>query len=177
MMFDRSDLAITVPGSKTDPRRKGFEIRLDPVPRSYACPLRAIRKALAAGHIHDPDASLFQSPAGDPVTRAQLQALIRAEAVARGRDPARFTGHSMRIGMTNLLLGVGFPLVFIQHHGHWVSDAITMYIRKSFARIPRPAPGAQPDERYPCRTAMRSGLHYVDLTMPDSLCEQLGEAA
>lgn len=167
-------VVITVFGGKTDQLQQGIEVRLDPVPNSYACPTRALRKALAAGPRRGHNDPLFQTPDGGSVTRAMVQDALRAEASRRHLDPATFTGHSLRIGCTNLLLGAGYPLTFVQNQGAWASDAVKLYIRKSFARIPRSATNACPDKRYPCLTIMRANVHPVDLHIPDALCERMG---
>jgi hypothetical protein len=90
---------------------------------------RWLRRRQAAG-IADTRA-LFCHASGQPITTAEVRAMVKSVMAAAGRDPALFGGHSLRIGGATAALAAGIQPNLIRLMGRWKSDVYELYCRMS----------------------------------------------
>ena len=87
-----------------------------------------------------PNHPFFADEHGLPVTRPQVEGLLRAAA---GGAPV--TLHSPRIGIDNYMRAAGYTIDDIRAWGGWTSDAVLTYFRGGAQERWYPAPGSRPD--------------------------------
>jgi integrase len=127
-------LAVTIARSKTDQEGRGRKVII-PVGRGPFCPVAAFECWLAASGI-------AEGPVFRPVSRAgaMLPGRLSSEAVALiikkgaraiGRDPARYSGHSLRAGFATAAATAGIPEWRIRlQTGHAADSMLARYIRQ-----------------------------------------------
>ncbi len=127
-------IAVMVPRSKTDQDGRGRMVAI-PRGRDPICPVTALERWFAVSGI-------TAGPVFRPVTKAGrvLQERISAEAIALivkqrvsaiGRDPSRYSGHSLRAGFVTAAATTGVPPWRIKAQtGHASSAALERYIRE-----------------------------------------------
>jgi len=64
-----------------------------------------------------------------PASAASLRNLVKMVAAAGGRDPALFSGHSLRAGGATDLFAMKVPSYTIKMMGRWRSEAYLVYFR------------------------------------------------
>ena len=95
--------------------------------KNQYCPVEYLQRFLAArGNRPGP---LFVTPAHQSVTREQFCTHLRSLLRACGLDPARYKGHSFRIGAASHAASVGLSDSQIRILGRWKSNAFLKYIR------------------------------------------------
>lgn len=91
------------------------------------CPVQNMKAFLR--HRGEKQGHLFASPGGSAITRRTFDIWLRASLLFIGLDPARFKGHSLRIGAASQAALDGKSDAFIRLAGRWASDAFRQYIR------------------------------------------------
>ncbi len=120
--------------SKTDQEGRGRTVSI-PRARGPACPVAALEQWLLISQISEGPVFRHVAKSGKI-----LQSRISAEAVARilkthvqtiGRDPARYSGHSLRAGFATEAARLGVPMWKIRAQTGHVSDSVLeRYIRE-----------------------------------------------
>lgn len=133
--FDNvTHLQLTLPASKTDPFRKGVTVLVAAAPNRTSCPVTAI-KSMFVAHPAPPDAPLFLSHTGKPLTRTLLIESLRTALRAGGFEERLYAGQSFRRGGASSAGAAGFSDYEIQLLGRWRSDAYKLYIDVPTPRI------------------------------------------
>ena len=78
-----------------------------------------------------PKAYLFTDSTGQPVTKGQLNTIIKSAVSKLGLPAAGFSTHSLRAGSATSASQAGFADHEIKTLGHWASDTYNRYIHKS----------------------------------------------
>ena len=126
---------IFLPGSKTDPFRKGTTITVAAAPPGSAtCPVGAL-KALFEAEPRPETAALFEERPGMPLSRGFFLKMIRAALLHAGYNPSEFAGHSFRRGAASSAAVAGYSDYEIQLLGRWRSDAFKLYLEVDQARL------------------------------------------
>ncbi|KAF7366908.1 Integrase/recombinase xerD [Mycena sanguinolenta] len=169
-------LNLTLPGSKTDPFRKGITITVAAAPNQPSCPITAVKQMYSelprAGN-----APLFEGVDSKPLHYRAFVSGIRDSLTAAGIDASAFAGHSLRRGAATEAAAAGFNDYEIQLLGRWRSDAYKLLHRKShlpnLTSIPTTPHGSSPLR--PFRTSSSSGLHTIGLSLiPDQRSRAFG---
>jgi integrase len=125
---------VTIPRSKTDQEHRGRKVSIARG-SGLLCPVAALGRWLAVSGISD--GAMFR-----PVARGGcvLPTRLSAEAVALivkqrvlfvGREPSRYSGHSLRAGFATAAVTAGVPLWRIKAQtGHASNTALERYIRE-----------------------------------------------
>jgi hypothetical protein len=121
-------MTIHLDASKTDPFRKGVDIRIVAT-RSSVCPVRLAEAAYDQATNKADQAPLFQTRNGRAVSYVHLTRAIRGLAARLGLDPKDFAGHSLRIGGATSLALAGVPAYEIRTLGRWASLSYQLYTR------------------------------------------------
>lgn len=133
--FDNAThLQLILPASKTDPFRKGVTVLVAAAPNRASCPLTAI-KTMFNTHPAPPDAPLFLTHTGKPLSRTLLIESIRTALRAGGFEERLYAGQSFRRGGASSAGAAGFSDYEIQLLGRWRSDAYKLYIDVPTPRI------------------------------------------
>ena len=94
---------------------------------SDACPVQSLLDYLnLRGNAEGP---LFVTMGGIPVSRTVFNTQLSRAFKTCGLDPARYKGHSFRIGAASYAAECGFSETQIRLLGRWSSDAFKKYIR------------------------------------------------
>ena len=121
-----SIIRLRLKQSKTDPFRRGVDIHLGKTD-SDLCPVTAVLAYLAIrGSAPGP---LFLFRDGATLSRGRLVSEVRGALAASGHDPARYSGHSFRIGAVTAAASRGLEDSTIQTLGRWRSDAYKQYLK------------------------------------------------
>jgi integrase len=131
----KAGATIVLRRSKTDQNGQGRAVSVPRV-RGRLCPVTALERWLLVSHITE-----------GPIFRAVrksgmiVESRISAEAIARilktsvqviGRDPARYSGHSLRAGFATTAAGIGVPMWRIRAQtGHLSDPMLERYIREA----------------------------------------------
>ena len=86
------------------------------------------RRALGTLHPHS---YLFVTNDGRPVSKLQLDGIIKQLVHKCGLHPSSYSAHSLRSGAATAAHQAGFTESQIKALGHWASSAYTGYIRQS----------------------------------------------
>ena len=115
--------------SKTDPFGEGSDIF---VARTYneLCPVSALLAWLTHREA-DRSSPLFYFQSGVPLTRSTFVTRFKEALSAAGINPARFSGHSFRIGAATTAAQKGMADSAIKLLGRWKSSAYQRYVRPS----------------------------------------------
>ncbi len=119
--------------SKTDPFGRGAHVYLGRT-ASVICPVAAILSFLAVrpSHLTGP---LLRFPDGSTLTRTFLIGAVKRALANAGIDPARYSGHSFRIGAATSAALAGMPDHTIKMLGRWESSAYALYVRTPAAEL------------------------------------------
>ena len=142
--LDCNDIEIGNPGaaivlrrSKTDQNGRGRAVSISRVPGPL-CPIAALERWLLVSHISE-------GPIFRPVTKSGtvMPKRISPETIARilkthvhaiGRDPTRYSGHSLRAGFATVAARIGVPQWRIRAQtGHLSDRVLDRYIREGAA--------------------------------------------
>ena len=127
-----SIMRVTLKQSKTDPFRQGVDIFLGAT-KNPLCPVMAMLAYLAIrGSAAGP---LFIRSNGSPLTRSFLVDSLKTALSQCGIDPAKYNGHSFRIGAATTAAACGIPDATIKMLGRWQSSAYSLYIRTPRAQL------------------------------------------
>ena len=86
------------------------------------CPVVAMLRYLAVRGVDD--GPLFRMKEGSPLTRVALVEKVRKALTQAGINPARYAGHSFRIGAATTAAASGISDATIQQLGRWRSNEI-----------------------------------------------------
>ena len=119
--------------SKGDRYKKGVTVRLGKNIDTLLCPVKAIRW-IQKGRRHLklrnlPDSRISEIQKGVVIHRQTIINRLKRIAQAHGMDPARVSGHSVRIGAATQLMASGFDDTIIKLMGRWNSDCYMQYLR------------------------------------------------
>ena len=119
-------IRVFIKQSKTDPFRKGIHLFMGRT-RSDICPVKALLNYLVLrGKKEGP---LFLFPNGSYLTRQRLVVAVREALRKAGLDPAKYSGHSFRIGAATTAARRGMEDSVIKTLGRWRSLAYLEYIQ------------------------------------------------
>lgn len=127
-------ICLNLPGSKTDPFRKGVSILISAAPGTSTCPVAVLKHFFQV----DPQPTtspLFSNPEGSPLSQTVFILTLKAHLLAIGVNSSQFLGHSFHHGDTSAAAAVDYSDHEIQLLGHWHSDAYKLYIDLSRDRI------------------------------------------
>ncbi|KAJ7733397.1 DNA breaking-rejoining enzyme, partial [Mycena maculata] len=127
-------MVLTLPGSKSDPFRKGVSLTIAAAPGHASCPVTAVKK-LFVEFPRPGSAPLFEGLDGKPLHYKVFVAGIRTALTAAGIYPSGFVGHSFRRGAASEAAAAGYSDYEIQLLGRWRSDSYKLYIENSPSRI------------------------------------------
>ena len=113
--------------SKTDQRGRGTDLRLTGNSPSQVCPVIALKEFLELRGQHP--GPLFCHFDKSPVTRYQVQAILRSALSAVGEPCSNFSTHSFRIGSATSAATNSVSEDRIKEMGRWNSEACKSYIR------------------------------------------------
>ena len=123
-------LSIHLSSSKTDPFRKGVQVKLFPLGNSL-CPLSAVSQYLAFRMCYSTSSAspFFLMPTCLPLTRTEFTSLFQGVLQCIGLHDSRLKPHSFRIGAATTAAQAHLPDHLIKTLGRWSSDAYLRYIR------------------------------------------------
>lgn len=121
-------ISIELKSSKTDPFRRGVQIKLAQTNTS-TCPRKAFVNYLQLRKSLPSNEPLFCFDSGAYLTRNNLTSSLRAILQSSNHDPASYASHSFRIGAATSAAAAGIPDWLIQTLGRWSSDCFKSYIR------------------------------------------------
>ena len=124
-MENPTAIAVKIRQSKTDPFRHGATIYLSRT-NLPLCPVAALLAYLVVRGNSDGPLFLVR---GKPLTRPQLVSELRAALEVAGLEPAKYAGHSFRIGAATTAAACGVPVDVIKTLGRWKSQAYQLYVR------------------------------------------------
>jgi hypothetical protein len=127
-------ITLTLPGSKTDPFRKGVTLTIAAAPGLASCPVAAVKR-LYTEFPRGGSAALFEGTDGKALSYKAFVAGLRTALTAAGIDPTGFAGHSPRRGAASEAAAAGYSDYEIQLLGRWRSDAYKLYIENPISRI------------------------------------------
>lgn len=130
-------MSLTLPGSKTDPTRKGVTIIIAAVPDSLTCPVAAVQAMGLAFPGSGPNSPLFQMADGTPLRKEVFVSRVRLFLGRAGHNSSEYTGHSFRRGAATTAGLAGYRAHEIQQMGRWVSDAYKLYLDTPTERLVR----------------------------------------
>ena len=112
--------------SKTDQRGRGTDLRLIGNSPSQVCPVMALKEFLELRSQHP--GPLFCHFDKSPVTRYQVQAILRSALSAVGEPCSNFSTHSFRIGSATSAATNSVSEERMKEMGRWNSEAYKSYI-------------------------------------------------
>ncbi|KAE8956506.1 hypothetical protein PF011_g31451 [Phytophthora fragariae] len=126
-------VCLRLTGSKTNQSGVATSRVLSRSGHPYLCPvfgaliLLQARKSLP---LNIP-AAVYMSRQGIPacISTADVTEAIKRAAIKTGKDPRRFSSHSLRAGGATHMYRSGADALTIQFHGRWISDAFKTYTR------------------------------------------------
>ena len=124
-------IKFTLPKTKTTNKPIFVHIGCSSKYLCAVCMLRlylAERDAVLGLH---PESYLFMNSQGRPVTKDQVNAVIKSAVAKLGLDPKSYTTHSLRSGAATNASALGFTEPEIKALGHWSSTAYSAYIHDS----------------------------------------------
>ncbi|XP_062607125.1 uncharacterized protein LOC134268903, partial [Saccostrea cucullata] len=141
VVMDRNYKAytITLKRSKTDPFRKGIQIRLFQSEQTV-CPVKSMLKYLTLRrqwYNCVMSSALFTDETGNPLSRQFFITKLKQILKSLGLDDENFNGHSFRIGAATSAAGGQVEDHLIKTLGRWSSDCYTRYIRSDDQTLSR----------------------------------------
>ena len=121
-------LSLTIPSSKTS--ASPFTTTLRARPDLATCPVAAVRDYLAVRGTGLPDDALFIGGHRRPLTSRDLTRVLRMAGRRAGLNPARLSGHCLRISGASHGAAVGLTEPQLCHAGRWSSQAVRRYVRR-----------------------------------------------
>lgn len=128
---------LTLKQSKTDPFRKGIDIKLFRT-KSTVCPIQqlstylSMRNSTFACKSNDP---LFIMENGNALTRSRFLEMLKQLLHCAGHSESGITGHSFRIGAATSAAKARIEDHLIKSMGRWSSDSYLRYIRTADSTI------------------------------------------
>lgn len=125
--------ALRLRHGKSDPCNTGFTVHVA-ANRAHpaVCPVVLMRAHLATRSTWGAQGPLFAFADGRMLTRADIDAIVKAVAIRFGRSPAEFSTHSVRIGGATTLATAGASLPTLLSWGRWQStESMARYTRLS----------------------------------------------
>lgn len=132
--FCEGGLMLTIPRSKTDPYKIGRSIFIAARP-SNGCAVSALQGLFSGGSLQS--GAVFRSvnsrgQFGDRLSTEYVSVAVKVVAKALGRDPRRYSGHSLRAGFVTDAAVTGLPVWKIQRQmGHSSLGMLCRYIREA----------------------------------------------
>jgi hypothetical protein len=139
MDADRNGFTLTLRSSKTDPFRKGINIRVFKSNKSV-CPVRAMCEYLEMRQkvkYGDELSALFIDHLGKPLSRTVFLGKLKDLLDTMGLCDGNFNGHSFRIGAATSAERGQVPDHMIKTLGRWSSDCYTRYVRTDDTTLSR----------------------------------------
>jgi len=128
-----SIVVLSLRHTKTSQYGKPQTVTLQAVPESQLCPVQAVEKFLAVRPVVGDSAAFLCHYDATPLSRYQLQAVLRKATAAIGLDPHQYTSHCFRIGAASTFSALGCSPEEIKLCGRWRSSAYRSYIRQTGA--------------------------------------------
>ena len=132
-------LIIFLDGSKTDPFRRGVEVRLCRQDEQLLCPIawrKRLREAMERRGVEATSgAAVFRWGSGKNVDRGSFVERGKALAKMAGLDEAGFNGISLRKGGATSLQLAGAGDLAIMRAGRWRSWCFARYVEESTASL------------------------------------------
>lgn len=141
MVMDTEETAFTLilRRSKTDPFRKGIQIRLFQSGQTV-CPVQCMKKYLMfrrSWFNRNVSSALFVDESGNPLSRHLFISKLKQILKSLGFDDEKFQGHSFRIGAATSAAAGQVEDHLIKTLGRWSSDCYTRYIRSDDQTLSR----------------------------------------
>ena len=121
-------LRVTIPSSKAS--SSPFTTQLVRRPDIMECPVLAVRDYLAIRGSGQPQDALFIGDDRHPITGRALTTALRRAGRHVGLEPARLSGHCLRIGGASHGAAVGMTELQLGQAGRWSSQAVRRYLRR-----------------------------------------------
>ena len=122
-------LTVIVPSSKTS--SVPFQVELSARPDLTVCPVAAMRDFLVIRGQGPPHSPLFVDGRHQPISARFLNGVMKAAAPSAGLDPARLSGHCLRIGGASHGAALGLSDLQLAQAGRWSAiNAMRRYIRR-----------------------------------------------
>ena len=131
MDSDDKGFTLNQRNSKTDPFRKGIQIRIFKSGQAV-CPVTCMIEYLALRANWSKgcrSSALFIDECGSPVTRHFLVKNLKLTLQTLGYNDQQYNGHSFRIGAATSAANGNVQDHMIQTLGRWSSDCYNRYIR------------------------------------------------
>ena len=126
-------LIFTILQSKTKCQPVSVPMGCSGTPICAVCLLvRHLQIRAAVTSLH-PKSYLFAFPDGRPVTKAQYNAVIKAQVRKLGLSDTGYSTHSLRAGAATTASAAGLSGEHIQALGHWSSNAYQTYVQHDFS--------------------------------------------
>ena len=122
-------ISITLHQSKTDPFRRGCNIRLFRT-NSSTCPCHAFERYSSLHSSASSCTPFLQAGRFDPLSCAAVTRALRQLLQQAGIDSLKYSSHSFRIGAATTAAAAGLPVWLIKNLGRWSSDAYLNYIHQ-----------------------------------------------
>ena len=132
--IDRARVIISIPRGKTDQEGHGRTVAI-PRGSSSICPVAALEQWLAVSRVTQGPVFRAVTKAGKVMplrlSSAAIANVVKACVQAIGRDPSRYSGHSLRAGFATAAAAAGVPQWRIKAQTGHLSDAVLgRYIRE-----------------------------------------------
>ena len=114
---------------------KGQVVRVVSATGGPSCPVATLVSYLSEGHWSQNEDYLFTSSPGRPVLAHEVRARLNIVLKALGRDPAKYSTHSFRIGGATAAAIQGASDAQLRMLGRWSSSAFLSYIRPGAFRF------------------------------------------
>src|SRR5262249_33782334 len=126
-------VTITIPRSKTDQEGHGRKVVI-PNGHSALCPVEALQRWLVVSGITNGPIFRAVSKGGTVAVRRlsaeAVATIIKWHVKSLGRDPSRYSGHSLRAGFASSAAQAGVPTWRIKAQtGHRSDSTLALYIR------------------------------------------------
>lgn len=120
-------IEVKVRFSKTDQLGRGTTLRILADTNTIVCPFALLRSYIAQRGIHN--GPLFCHFDKSPLTRFQVQSVLRKSLLILGQQCSNFSTHSFRIGSATSAAANKVPEDILKVMGRWRSNAYQSYIR------------------------------------------------
>ena len=108
-------------------------VKLPEVTDRYLCPVNTLRDLLRANG-SSPSSFLFSVSSTSILTQSLIRKRLSSILRIMQLSPLSYGFHTFRRSAASMAFDANIPLITLQHHGHWRSDAIWAYISDNTAQ-------------------------------------------
>ena len=133
--FSSGGLVVTLRRAKTDQEGRSRRIGIPFGSSEKTCPVRSLQAWLESARIVDGavfrSLDTFQRVQNRRLSDKAVARIVKRRAKAVGLDPARYAGHSLRVGLaTSAAAGGASERVIMAQTGHRSAGMVRRYIRE-----------------------------------------------